>query len=87
MAEGLKPYPVQLLAYQSMPNHWHLVLRPTEAEGISKFLRWMTATHTMPYHAYDHTSGERIVYQGVIQELSGPRRRSLPCCLSARRLA
>ncbi|WP_417735764.1 hypothetical protein [Rosistilla oblonga] len=62
MAEGLKPYPVQLLAYQLSLNHWHQVLRPTEAGGMSKFLRWMTATHTMRYHAHDHTSGEGHVY-------------------------
>ncbi|WP_417737878.1 transposase [Rosistilla oblonga] len=62
LAEGLERYPVQLLAYQLSLNHWHQVLRPTEAGRMSKFLRWVTATHTMRYHAHDHTSGERNVY-------------------------
>ncbi|TWT32574.1 transposase [Blastopirellula retiformator] len=29
LAEGLSRYPCQILAYQLMPNHWHLVVRPT----------------------------------------------------------
>ena len=28
LAEGLKRYPVELLTYCVMPNHWHLVVRP-----------------------------------------------------------
>ena len=31
---------------------------------MSEYLRWVTATHTMRYHAHDHTSGEGHVYQG-----------------------
>ena len=29
LSEGLQRYAVELLAYQLMPNHWHLVLKPT----------------------------------------------------------
>ena len=64
LAEGLKRYDVQLFSYQLMPNHWHLVLRPNEAGMMSMFMRWITATHTMRYHAHYHTSGEGHVYQG-----------------------
>jgi len=28
LVEGLKRYPVDLLTYCLMPNHWHLVVRP-----------------------------------------------------------
>jgi putative transposase len=31
---------------------------------MSRFLRWITATHTMRYHAHYHTSGAGHVYQG-----------------------
>ena len=31
---------------------------------MSEYLRWVTATHTMRYHAHYHTSGEGHVYQG-----------------------
>ena len=47
-----------------MPNHWHLILRPRAAGEMSRFLRWVTATHTMRYHAHYHTSGEGHLYQG-----------------------
>ena len=31
---------------------------------MSRFVRWVTATHTMRYHAHYHSSGEGHVYQG-----------------------
>ena len=47
-----------------MPNHWHIVLQPTEDGGMSDFLRWVTLTHTQRYHAHYGTSGQGHVYQG-----------------------
>jgi putative transposase len=38
LAEGLERQPCRILAYQLMPNHWHLVLQPTEDGGMSSFL-------------------------------------------------
>ncbi len=64
LAEGLERYEVQLYCFQLMPSHWHLVLRPNRDGEMSRFLRWITATHTMRYHAHYHTSGEGHVYQG-----------------------
>ena len=64
MAEGLERYGVELFAYQLLPNHWHCVLSPTESGQMSQYLRWVTGTHTMRYHAHYHTSGEGHVYQG-----------------------
>ena len=63
LTQGLELYPVELFAYVLMPNHWHMVLRPTEDGGMGRFLRWVTATHTLRYHAHYHTSGEGHVYQ------------------------
>jgi REP-associated tyrosine transposase len=64
LAEGLERYQVELFCFELMPNHWHLVLRPNEDGEMSRFLRWITATHTMRYRAHYHTSGEGHVYQG-----------------------
>jgi putative transposase len=64
LAEGVERYEVQLFVYQLMPNHWHLVLRPERNGAMSRFLGWVTGTHTMRYHAHFHTSGEGHVYQG-----------------------
>jgi len=63
LAEGLERYPVELFAFTLMPNHWHMVLRPTEDGLMGRMLRWVTATHTQRYHAHYHTSGEGHLYQ------------------------
>ncbi len=64
MAEGLQRQPCRLLAYQLIPNHWHLVLQPTEDGGMNNFLRWVSLTHTMRLHAQGGTAGQGHVYQG-----------------------
>jgi putative transposase len=64
LAEGLQRYPCRLLAYQLMPNHWHLVLQPTEEGGMSNLLRWVSLTHTMRLHAHYQTGGQGHIYQG-----------------------
>lgn len=64
LGEGLARYPCLLLAYCLMPNHWHLVVRPTEDGGMSNLIRWVTLTHTQRLHAHRHTAGQGHVYQG-----------------------
>jgi putative transposase len=64
LSEGLERFQINLFAYQLMPNHWHLVLRSLKDGEMSRFLRWVSGTHTMRYHAHYHTSGEGHVYQG-----------------------
>ena len=64
LAEGLQRYPCQILAYQLMPNHWHLVLRPTKDGGMSNFLRWVSLTHTMRLHSHYRSVGAGHIYQG-----------------------
>ena len=64
MREGLERYPVQLLAYCVMPNHWHLVLEPAGTPVLSNFMQWVTATHALRWHRHRQTLGEGPVYQG-----------------------
>jgi putative transposase len=63
LAEGLTRYQVELFAYQLMPNHYHLVLRPAIDGEMSRFMKWVGGTHTMRYHAHYHTGGQGHVYQ------------------------
>ena len=63
LAEALELYPVRLYAYCLMPNHYHLVLSPTEDGAMSRFMKWVGGTHTMRYHAHYHTGGAGHVYQ------------------------
>lgn len=64
IAEGLEKFPIDLIAYQWMNNHWHMVLSPDEDGGMGEFLRWITLTHTQRYHAHHGTTGFGHVYQG-----------------------
>jgi putative transposase len=62
--EAHERFPIDVLAYCIMPNHWHFVLRPAKEGQLTKFLRWLTHTHTMRWHAHFHTSGTGHLYQG-----------------------
>jgi putative transposase len=57
LAETLDQFPMRLLAYVLMPNHWHFVLWPRADGDLTAFCRWLTHTHTMRWHAHYHTSG------------------------------
>jgi putative transposase len=64
-------YPVKLLAYCLMPNHFHMVLMPLQAQNLSKWMQWLMTSHVRRYHQYHGTNGH--VWQGrfksfVIQE-------------------
>jgi putative transposase len=47
-----------------MPNHWHLVLWPRRDHELTAFIRWLTHTHTMRWHAHYHSGGSGHLYQG-----------------------
>src|SRR4029077_13783591 len=47
--------------------HWHFVLWPKADGELTRFLRWLTHTHTMRWHAQHHTSGTAELYQGRLQ--------------------
>jgi len=53
-----------IFAMVVMPNHWHFVVRPTTNDQLSEFVRRLTVTHTMRWHAHYHTSGSGHLYQG-----------------------
>ncbi len=54
----------RLLAYCVMPNHWHLVVWPRQDGELSRFVGWLTLTHTQRWHAHRHSRGSGHVYQG-----------------------
>ena len=63
LGEGLERYPVELFSFTLMPNHWHMLLRPSQDGLMGRMLRWVTATHTQRYHAHYQTTGEGHLYQ------------------------
>ena len=62
--EGLQKFPVDLLTYCWLPNHWHMVLNPRENGAMGRLLYWVTMTHTARHHAHYHTAGNGHLYQG-----------------------
>ena len=63
LGEALDRVPgVRLLSYCLMPNHWHLVLWPTNVGELSGFMRWLSNTHVRRFR--QHTVGQGHVYQG-----------------------
>ncbi len=64
LEEAQERHPTRILAYCLMPNHWHFVLWPREDDELTAFLRWLTHTHTMRWHAHHQTRGTGHLYQG-----------------------
>jgi putative transposase len=55
---------LRVLAYCLMPNHWHLVVWPANSQQLSRFMHWLTLTHTQRWHAAHGTGGTGSLYQG-----------------------
>jgi putative transposase len=64
LTEGLERYPVDLLTYCVMPNHWHLVVRPSTGESLGRLIGWLCVTHVRRHHEHYHTRGRGHLYQG-----------------------
>jgi putative transposase len=50
-----------------MPNHWHLVVWPEQDRELSRFVGWLTLTHTQRWHAERGTVGTGHLDQGRFQ--------------------
>lgn len=72
LSQGLKEHPTRLIAYAMMPNHWHLVLGPTDSEAVSRCVHWVTATHARRSHRVHHPYGDPPAYHGVFRSLEIP---------------
>ena len=57
-------FPIDILSYCAMPNHWHFALLPKNDGDLSEFMRLLTVTHTQRWHAAHGTSGTGPLYQG-----------------------
>lgn len=64
LEEAVQKYKVHLYAYCLMPNHWHFVLHPERDGDLSRFMSWLTNTHTRRWHVVKETVGQGHLYQG-----------------------
>ena len=62
--DGLRRYPVRLLAYAVLSNHWHMVLEPGGTKTLIDFMHWVSTTHAVRWHRQHRSVGGGPVYQG-----------------------
>lgn len=62
--QTLRLYPMRILAYCIMPNHWHFVLWPEHDGDLSAFLQRLTNTHTQRWQRTHGKAGCGHRYQG-----------------------
>jgi putative transposase len=64
LEEAVDRIKMRVLAWAIMPSHWHMVCW-TRADGdLSRFIGWLSLTHTQRWHAHRHSVGTGHVYQG-----------------------
>ncbi|MBS0203766.1 MAG: transposase [Planctomycetes bacterium] len=64
LEEAVERTQMRLLSYCVMGNHWHLVVWPESDGDLSRFVGWLTLTHTQRWHAHRQSAGTGHVYQG-----------------------
>jgi putative transposase len=64
LREGLDRYPVRIVAYCLMSNHWHLVVAPVGSAVLSRLMHWVTTTHAVRFRKKRSARGLGPVYQG-----------------------
>src|SRR4051794_8728159 len=64
LAEAKQQAPIRILAWCLLPNHWHLLLWPYHGQDLSRFVGWLSLTHTQRWHSHYHNVGTGHLYQG-----------------------
>jgi putative transposase len=64
LAEALPRVGMRLLSYCLLPTHWHLVLLPRADGDLSRFVGWVTLTHTQRRRAQHRSASSGHFYQG-----------------------
>jgi putative transposase len=62
LARAKAKFPVQVLGFCLLPNHFHLVVQPRTAEALSPFMQWWLTSHVRRYHRHYASSGH--IWQG-----------------------
>ncbi len=64
LQEAVSRTGTELLAFCVLNNHWHLVVKPHEDGELSRFVGWLTLTHTQRWHAHRRHAGTGHLDQG-----------------------
>ena len=57
LLQGLQRVPVRLPEYRALPNHWRMVVPPTEDGQLGEFMHWFEGTRVTRWHKAHGTSG------------------------------
>jgi putative transposase len=63
--EMRETYGMRILAFNIMPNHWHLLLYPRHDGDLSVCMHWLTTSHVRRHHSRKGTIGNGHLYQGT----------------------
>lgn len=64
LADAKEETGMRVLAFDVMPNHWHLALYPKDDGDMGVFMHRLTNAHTRRVHAETGTTGTGPLYQG-----------------------
>jgi putative transposase len=64
LAEVQKRFPMRILAWCLMPNHWHLLLWPQQDADLSNYVGRVSLIHAQRWHAHRASAGTGHLYQG-----------------------
>jgi putative transposase len=62
MSNAQSRHRVSILAFCVMPNHFHMLLKPTKGRELSHWMQWLMTSHVRRYHR--HYKGSGHVWQG-----------------------
>jgi len=62
--KAIERVPLRLLCFAVMPNHWHLVVWPSDNDQLPRFMKWLTGTHARRWNTDRGAAGIGAVYQG-----------------------
>jgi putative transposase len=57
MIDGRDRVPADLLGYCTMPNHFHLLIRPDKDGDLGHWVQWLLTAHARRYHRHHGTTG------------------------------
>jgi putative transposase len=64
LVEAHERYPIRILTYCVLSNHWHFVVWPVGDGEVTDFFRWLAHTHAMRWRVAHRTVGYGPLYQG-----------------------
>jgi putative transposase len=64
VGQSLRLAPMRICGFCLMPNHWHLLLWPKDADDLPRFMQRLTNTHVQRWQKHRRRVGQGHVYQG-----------------------